>query len=177
MKPKRIRRSRSKGWKMPENTVYVGKGSKWGNPFKVGKDGTREYCVDLFNHLCCGRVCVTAGDHNQQLRVLEAIKNDLHELRGKNLACWCRDDGKHCHGDTLLMLANKPMKKRTKDKIVFKLTEKQLEIAARRLFEGRNLDPDIRGRLEVAKGIIDLRVQNLQHDDTWEAIEYAKKQK
>ena len=34
--PKRIQRQRVKGWRMPENTVYVGRGTKWGNPFKVG---------------------------------------------------------------------------------------------------------------------------------------------
>jgi hypothetical protein len=37
MKPIRIQRKRTKGWKMPENTVYVGRGSKWGNPFSIGK--------------------------------------------------------------------------------------------------------------------------------------------
>ena len=33
--PKRIQRQRTKGWRMPEGAVYVGRGSKWGNPFKV----------------------------------------------------------------------------------------------------------------------------------------------
>jgi len=33
MKPKRIQRKRTKGWRMPPNTVYAGRGSKWGNPF------------------------------------------------------------------------------------------------------------------------------------------------
>ena len=36
--PVRIQK-RSKGWKMPENTVYVGRPTKWGNPFVVGKPG------------------------------------------------------------------------------------------------------------------------------------------
>lgn len=31
--PKRIQRKRVKGWRMPEGAVYVGRGSKWGNPF------------------------------------------------------------------------------------------------------------------------------------------------
>ena len=34
--PKRIQRKRTAGWKMPENTIYVGRPSKWGNPFEVG---------------------------------------------------------------------------------------------------------------------------------------------
>lgn len=33
--PKRIQRKRTKGWRMPEGAVYVGRGSRWGNPFKV----------------------------------------------------------------------------------------------------------------------------------------------
>lgn len=37
MTPQRIQRKRTKGWKMPENTVYVGRPSKWGNPFTIGK--------------------------------------------------------------------------------------------------------------------------------------------
>lgn len=45
----RVQRSRAKGWRMPDNTVYVGRGTKWGNPHKVGyslarnDDGTYRY--------------------------------------------------------------------------------------------------------------------------------------
>lgn len=35
--PVRIQRCRTKGWKMPEGAVYVGRGSRWGNPFIVGE--------------------------------------------------------------------------------------------------------------------------------------------
>ena len=38
MELKRIQRKRVKGWKMPENTVYVGRPTKWGNPFRVEED-------------------------------------------------------------------------------------------------------------------------------------------
>lgn len=41
MSPVRVQRQRTKGWRMPENTVYVGRGSKWGNPYKVGETKTR----------------------------------------------------------------------------------------------------------------------------------------
>lgn len=37
--PRRVRRMRMKGWKMPPNTVYVGRGSKWGNPFTFANSG------------------------------------------------------------------------------------------------------------------------------------------
>lgn len=33
--PKRIQRKRTEGWRAPEGAVYVGRGSKWGNPFRV----------------------------------------------------------------------------------------------------------------------------------------------
>jgi hypothetical protein len=35
--PQRIQRKRAKGWKMPKGVVYVGRGSKWGNPFAISK--------------------------------------------------------------------------------------------------------------------------------------------
>jgi hypothetical protein len=37
-KPKRIQRSRAKGWKMPANAIYVGRPTIWGNPYVVGSE-------------------------------------------------------------------------------------------------------------------------------------------
>lgn len=50
--PKRIQRKRTKGWRMPEDAVYVGRGSKWGNPFVVGEssgvfDGLAGRCLGI----------------------------------------------------------------------------------------------------------------------------------
>ncbi len=81
MMPCRIQRRRTKGWRMPANTVYVGRPTKWGNPY------TRAAMVDF------------------QIWVINNRRADLHELRGKNLACWCPLD-KPCHADVLLELAN-----------------------------------------------------------------------
>lgn len=39
LRPARIQRKRTKGWKMPEGTVYVGRPSKWGNPYSIKKHG------------------------------------------------------------------------------------------------------------------------------------------
>lgn len=39
--PQRIQRKRTKGWQMPPNTVYVGRGTRWGNPYRVGKTKVR----------------------------------------------------------------------------------------------------------------------------------------
>jgi hypothetical protein len=91
--PRRIQRKRTRGWKMPQNTVYVGRPTKWGNPFSVGDYG-REQAVEMFR----GYI----GHPNSPL---EFEPDDIYELRGKNLACWCRE-GEVCHADVLLELAN-----------------------------------------------------------------------
>lgn len=82
--PIRIQRKRTKGWKMPKGAVYVGRGSKWGNPFRF--DG---------------------GPVHPAIRYACEIAPllDVSELRGKDLACWCRLD-EECHADVLLALAN-----------------------------------------------------------------------
>lgn len=95
-KPKRIQRKRTREWRMPENTVYVGRGSKWGNPFKVGVDvEDNEQAVEEFEFYLAE---CEEGDYpmDDEIRA---------ELRGKNLACWCALD-KPCHADVLLEIAN-----------------------------------------------------------------------
>lgn len=88
-KPIRIQRKRTKGWKMPENTIYVGRPSKWANPFKIGRDGDREECVQK----------------HRELTIAHRYLINFSDLKGKNLACWCRLD-EPCHADFLLELAN-----------------------------------------------------------------------
>lgn len=85
-KPKRIKRQRTRGWKMPENAVYVGRPTKWGNPFYVDQDMDAAEAVVAFEDL-----------------VAPALP--VHELRGKDLVCWCRYS-EPCHADVLLKLAN-----------------------------------------------------------------------
>lgn len=105
--PKRIQRKRTKGWRMPEGAVYVGRPSRDGNEFRIGDDlsyylgpgaerATAQQCVDL---------------HRAQLEAAIAADPQAGELmaarlRGKDLVCWCPLDGP-CHADTLLELANK----------------------------------------------------------------------
>jgi len=92
--PQRIQRRRTKGWRMPENTVSVCRPGKWGNPFRVGVDGTAAECVAKFQ----------ADVFSTNPRV--GFKwEDLDELRGKNLACFC-PIGSPCHADVLLEWAN-----------------------------------------------------------------------
>lgn len=113
MKPKRIQRKRTKGWKMPPNTVYVGRPGPFANPFPIGMPVselpflvvkyfpykldevlTQEGAVDAF------KVFLEKTYTGQNL-----AKNARKNLKGKNLACWCRE-GSPCHGDVLLKLVN-----------------------------------------------------------------------
>lgn len=98
--PKRIQRRRVKGWKMPPNTVYVGRPTKWGNPYMLSGlrpalDFSRQGCVDAFRkwvEACNSRSTIDA----------DRIRR---ELGGRDLACWCPLD-KPCHADVLLEIAN-----------------------------------------------------------------------
>ena len=90
--PPRIQRRRTKGWRKPAGAVYVGRvkkdhPSKWGNRYEVGRDGTAEECVQLFE-------ARYQDDTTYQAAVRAA-------LRGKPLMCWCKP-GAPCHADVLL---------------------------------------------------------------------------
>jgi hypothetical protein len=86
---KRIQRKRTKGWKMPPNTVYVGRPTRWGNPYFIAPKGqfTREQAIETYE--------------NYVKRVLVDHPDFLEPLKGKDLACWCPLD-KPCHADVLL---------------------------------------------------------------------------
>jgi hypothetical protein len=82
--------------------VYIGRPSKWGNPFTHINDGktlakyvvgSRDEAVERY------REWITDGDGKHLL-------NDLVELKGKKLGCWCKP--KSCHGDVLIELIKKP---------------------------------------------------------------------
>jgi hypothetical protein len=70
--------------------VYIGRPSKWGNPFEIGRDGTREEVVAKYRHWILGR---------------PDLLRALPEIRGKVLGCWCAP--KACHGDVLIDLAGR----------------------------------------------------------------------
>jgi len=88
----RIQRKRTKGWRMPENTIYVGRPTCWGNPYQTSAM-TRDQAVRFFLQRW------------RRLSKTRSGQDDLARLRGKNLACWCRLD-QACHADALLELAN-----------------------------------------------------------------------
>lgn len=116
MKPKRIQRKRTKDWRMPENTIYVGRPTKFANPFKVGSYYNAsgglidaELAVTLFRHLLTtSDAIISEFWHGSMGNKNVPILDNLHELKGKNLACWCRLD-MPCHADVLLELANRKL--------------------------------------------------------------------
>lgn len=100
MTPQRIQLKRTKGWRKPPNTIVVSRPSKWGNPYAVGESfptlGDAALCKDNAHAVRMFRLYVSAADKAPEIR---------RELRGKNLACWCKP-GDPCHADVLLEIAN-----------------------------------------------------------------------
>lgn len=73
--------------------VYIGRPSKFGNPFVVGVDGTRSRCVEMY-----AEWVVTQHD----------LLNDIKSLKGLVLGCWCKKNGNEpCHGDIIARIADK----------------------------------------------------------------------
>lgn len=92
----RIQRKRTRGWRMPEDATYVGRPSNWGNPYAERFNGTDPaLLVALY------RDFLTAGEGRA-----EWVLGNIHRLRGRRLACWCRLD-QPCHADVLLEFANR----------------------------------------------------------------------
>jgi hypothetical protein len=127
--PERIQLRRTKGWRMPPNTVKVDRSTRWGNPFvdsettpdcqayvitRLGIQWlpddwwTREEVVRLFELWASGRWPDDPARPGAPLPLAAAVRPiapDLAPLRGKNLACWCKP-GAPCHADALLRLVN-----------------------------------------------------------------------
>lgn len=89
---------------MPPNTVKVDRSTPWGNPFRVGTDGTQTECVARFARLLEGEQ--NDSFTNAERAQAQLIRGRLPELAGKDLACWCALDAP-CHADVLLRLANR----------------------------------------------------------------------
>lgn len=70
--------------------VFIGRGSKWGNPFKIGEDGTREECIEKFR--------------KQLMSNPVKLAQVKRELRGRILGCYCKPLA--CHGDVLAEIAD-----------------------------------------------------------------------
>lgn len=71
----------------PQDIVYIGRPSKWGNPFKVGRDGNNEECKEKYR---------------EHIKNRKDLLDSLSELKGCAIGCWCKP--KPCHGDVLVEL-------------------------------------------------------------------------
>ena len=98
----RVQLRRTKGWKMPPNTVSVARPGPFGNPFVLGQAKNRHGmqlnrfgCVEAFREMVLSR---------------SEWRDKLRALQGFNLACWCpiisHGDYCPCHADVLISLAN-----------------------------------------------------------------------
>lgn len=114
--PERIQLRRTKGWRMPENTVRVCRPGIFGNPWLVKQAMEAGYSPDDAHAMAAEwfhewLISPATDDvtHHSGLGGYAAeharIHNALPTLRGKNLACFCRID-QACHADVLLKLAN-----------------------------------------------------------------------
>lgn len=69
--------------------VYIGRPSKWGNPFVIGRDGSREEVIKKYEDWVLKNVDLIAS---------------INELKNKVLGCWCKPNS--CHGDVLAKICN-----------------------------------------------------------------------
>jgi hypothetical protein len=132
-KPIGIQRKRTDGWRMPANTIYVGRPSRWGNPFQAGAMFTSMNRMELEydfsstpspissqNKWGCETVFgMCSHELGAEIAVLlfrrwlehwgakwpADFEKYIEPLRGKNLACWCPPDA-YCHRNVLLEFAN-----------------------------------------------------------------------
>ncbi|GGV36750.1 hypothetical protein GCM10010293_40190 [Streptomyces griseoflavus] len=120
--PRRIQRRRTKGWRKPDGAVYVGRGSHYGNPYRLvrhdggwsvrfGDDGggvgtfptaleARRYAAEAY------RWWINQPEQAETLRAFRGL------LYGRDLMCWCPMPGPgepdHCHAAVLLDLVRRP---------------------------------------------------------------------
>lgn len=97
---------------MPPNTVKVDRTTPWGNPCIVGTHGTRAECVRWFDMAMQGMFVMGHKVNedgtwlaSQLMAYRKKLNQNMHYLRGHNLACWCPLD-QPCHADVLLRVAN-----------------------------------------------------------------------
>ena len=75
----------------PADAVRIDRTTKWGNPFFIGRDGSRDDVIRKYEHWL-------------RLRLPGLVAAARRELLGKDLLCWCAPLA--CHGDVLLEIAN-----------------------------------------------------------------------
>jgi len=121
--PQRVQRRRTKGWRAPAHSTYVGRPTRFGNPFRVAYNpNTKGWHVTATNGFSVGtfptdlearryatdafRVWITQPEQAETLRLFRAL------LNGRDLTCWCPlpevGQPDHCHAAELIRLVNVP---------------------------------------------------------------------
>lgn len=75
---------------IPQGAVYVGRPTKWGNPFVIGRDGDRDEVIERYRRWLLGSA---------------ELMSQLDELKGRDLVCWCAPES--CHADVLVEVASR----------------------------------------------------------------------
>ena len=86
----KVMNARQVGKHATANRVYVGRPTKWENPFVIGRDGSRDDVIAKYRAWVVRQPTLVAA---------------LQELRGKDLVCWCAPE--RCHAEVLIELANR----------------------------------------------------------------------
>ena len=82
--------------------VYIGRPGPWGNPFEIGKHGTRAEVIAKYRAYLINNPNLLAR---------------LHELKDKTLGCWCKP--KACHGDVLVEMLHVETQKEIQQLLTF----------------------------------------------------------
>lgn len=72
---------------VPKGSIYIGRGSIWGNPFRIGTDGDRADVIRKYE---------------EYIRARPTLLSMVKELKAKDLVCFCAPQA--CHGDVLVKL-------------------------------------------------------------------------
>lgn len=115
--PARIQLRRAAGWRKPANAIVVSRPSKWGNPFRIVRDSSRDCWLvnDSGGEVAVFATSDEARDYAVQRYRESLTPNQIErartELRGHDLACWCplfdeQNRRVPCHADVLLEIAN-----------------------------------------------------------------------
>lgn len=80
--------------------VYIGRPSKWGNPYSHLEGTLAEFKVNSRQE--------AIEKYEDYILNNKELLDSLHELKGQTLGCWCKP--KKCHGDILVKLINRPQK-------------------------------------------------------------------
>jgi len=110
---KRLKRSRRKGWRKPDNAVIVDRTSRWGNPFRLEKEDGTWWVKDQEDNYWAGPFIDYKNAAEKACGIYRGWvigkigrgELDITKLKGKDLICFC-DLDKPCHADVLLEIAS-----------------------------------------------------------------------